>query len=79
MPNLMRAADTDGNGNQDVVVQTAGNTITVLYGDGQGHLGAPMACTLPGFNTFEVADFNEDGKADVIVPIQGGAVLLFGK
>lgn len=65
----IQVADFNQDGNVDVITSNA-RDITVLFGDGQGALGAPV--TIHGGQVSQIVqgmvtgDFNEDGAPDVI-------------
>ena len=61
-------ADTNGDGNQDVIVANA-YQVVVFPGNGDGTLQAPHGAVVSG----PVADVNNDGIADMVfLPAQGG-------
>jgi hypothetical protein len=74
---FLAVADFDGDGKLDVALD-GGNPIAILYGDGHGSFNGPTVSSnfIAGgvFDGFDVttADFNKDGKADVITTIPGG-------
>lgn len=71
-------SDVDGDGKADLIVTNAGEkgsptTVQVWFGDGKGHLGSPTQLTDPnGYDdrydstVSPVADYNNDGKADLL-------------
>lgn len=62
-------ADLDGDGFTDVVTLTTSFTLTLRFGDGVG--GFTRAATVPfaGFGpTVAIDDFDDDGRADLLVP-----------
>lgn len=67
------AADFNGDGKSDSAVATSTN-ITILLGDGSGRLTQSTSQTVPispsqnlNLGKFEIADFNADGKPDLVV------------
>jgi hypothetical protein len=68
----------DFNGDNKLDIATANGTaetIAVFLNDGTGNFGAPVVTTLalPELGALSVGDFNEDGKADLVVStIDGG-------
>ena len=64
----VRAADLDGDGDQDLVATSSGGGLRAFYGDGSGGFAAPLTLTVPA-NPISVVlgDFNEDGAPDVAV------------
>lgn len=73
-------ADLNGDGLPDIVASTAAGTLQVLLGVGRrGAFSGPANYALPGPGSpanLAVADFNNDGHADVAVGASGIAVLL---
>ena len=87
-PKMIEAADFNGDGNLDLVTangRSSNGEATVLLGDGTGKFPTlkevsinPVLANQATFVT--VADFNKDGKADLVVGFSttGVAVLLLG-
>ncbi len=73
--------DFTGDGILDLV--TAGQTVEVMPGLGDGTFAAPLSHPGNGFDarSVEVADFNGDGKLDVITasPLAGSVSVLLGR
>jgi hypothetical protein len=60
--------DVNGDGHLDVVTANTEDTISVLLGDGHGHLAAPIDTSTTGEPVgVAVADIDGDGNADVVV------------
>ncbi|QOY91296.1 FG-GAP-like repeat-containing protein [Paludibaculum fermentans] len=79
--NNLGAGDINGDGKLDVIV-TGGtaNVAYILYGNGDGTLGAPVTLKTLGYETsVVVADINGDGKQDLLFGTGGnGAYYLPG-
>jgi hypothetical protein len=73
----LRRGDFNGNGKVDLAVNAAGNTITILMGNGDGTFTAATGPAIAGplVTPIAVADFNGDGIADLAVG--GNAPALF--
>jgi hypothetical protein len=79
-PGSIAIQDLDGDGKPDIAVpNTADGTVTLLLNTSSiGHLSfaAPITDTIPGgVSTLLLADFNGDGKPDLIVA--NGSILVF--
>jgi hypothetical protein len=75
----LATADLNGDGRLDLVVpDKTGGTVSLLLGDGAGHFTAntiPTGVSTP--QSVLVADFNSDGKPDVVVQHYHAATLFF--
>ncbi len=87
----VRAADFNGDGNQDLVIAAVGastTTMRILLGNGAGAFAAPTSFTLPSRTPrFVIDDYDRDGDQDIAVgyvaPVSGQLVddvvtILFG-
>lgn len=76
-PAGMATADLNGDGKPDLVVANfAGQNIAVLLNNGDGTFKPPVFYTTPQLNTpyaVVIADFNGDGKLDIVSGGEGGA------
>jgi hypothetical protein len=57
--------DLNSDGFQDVALAHVGSIISLMFGDGQGNFSQPEGIFAGGFNV-EIADFNGDGRADLV-------------
>jgi hypothetical protein len=85
-PEAVGVGDFNGDGKPDIVVSNMDtNTVAVFLNDGTGNFGTPIVTTVTitalGLGALAVGDFNEDGKADVVVGTIGGSqanIVLLG-
>ncbi|HEY6766988.1 MAG TPA: FG-GAP-like repeat-containing protein [Candidatus Sulfotelmatobacter sp.] len=59
-------ADLNSDGNLDVVVAGNANEIWVLFGNGKGTFQPAATYTISGASFYTLADFNGDGKPDIL-------------
>ncbi len=62
------ARDINGDGKDDIIATTARNSLTVLLSNGSGGFTRGDFPLLPTIYYLKLADFNGDGKVDVMVP-----------
>jgi hypothetical protein len=68
--NALTIADFNGDNKMDIAVatDTAQSAVYVLLGNGNGTFGAPITTSTPYFSgTAAAADFNKDGKMDLLL------------
>jgi hypothetical protein len=71
-PGALGSGDFDGDGRRDLVVanesvSSSSNTLTLLYGSGNGLFGARQTLiTGKSPNSVAVTDFDEDGRPDIV-------------
>jgi hypothetical protein len=78
-PSFIAVADFNGDAKQDLAIATASpvfTTVWVVLGDGAGGFGSPTAFDVDTqLRTVVVADFDNDGNADMAVVSAGGAAV----
>jgi protocatechuate 3,4-dioxygenase beta subunit len=68
-PESIAVADTTLNGKQDIIVNTFGGSFNVLLGNGDGTFQPPAVFSSNGGDSaIRLADFNGDGRPDIVVP-----------
>jgi hypothetical protein len=85
-PNLILAADLNGDGKTDLITLNTGTsskgTFSVLLGNGDGTFRStvnyPAAPDRSSGRVAVIGDFNNDGKPDVAMVTNSGIYLLFG-
>jgi len=73
-PLALTAADLDGDGELDLVVNERGGTLSILYALGGGRFHPAQTLAVPGSST-SVADLDGDGRPDLAVADTGGDAL----
>jgi hypothetical protein len=78
-PRAIVAGDFDGDGISDLMVGDEDGTLTLFRGDGTGSFArAGDIAQLDSVVSIAVADFNQDGRADIAVSDwRGGSVTIF--
>jgi hypothetical protein len=75
----LEIADVDGDGVDDLLAFTLGG-VSVRFGSGDGRFVDELEFPVPLQGAEgDVADVNADGRADVLVPVGSGALVLLGQ
>jgi hypothetical protein len=78
-PPIIAVGDFNGDKKPDVAFLSTGNSLMVSLGNGDGTFGSPTSYFAgDGTNWLTVADFNHDGKLDVVVADNAGLAILQG-
>src|SRR6185436_6630166 len=72
-PGRLYTADFDGDGNADVL--TAGEGVSILYGNGDGTFEPPAAVSAVFASQLRIADFDGDDFPDMVTAENGALVL----
>jgi len=67
-PSVIGVADMDGDGQPDLVLYVEG-ALVWLKNAGGGNFAPPVTLATPAYNLFALADFNNDGKPDILYPL----------
>ena len=76
---MIETADLRGSGNLDLVMSTGyAATGVIMYGNGDGTFETPVIYPLPEYDdaVVAVADFNRDGKPDIVFGTEGASFAL---
>jgi hypothetical protein len=73
-PEAVAIGDLNGDGKADIVTADVyGNTVSILYGNGDGTFQPPVSIPLPsnGPHDVQIVDMNGDGKLDIVTEAGG--------
>jgi hypothetical protein len=70
--------DFNGDGKPDIAITGGDTNVYILLGNGDGTFASPVAYFAGSTNTVVSADFNDDGKLDLVVSGNAGIGVMLG-